>query len=115
MSFFDALGWAGAVMILGAYGLLTLGRWDAASLRYQVTNTVGAVALLVWAFSIAAWQSALINAVWGVYRSDDGGVTWRRINDDKHQFGGIGPIAADHNIAGRLYVGGGGRGVLFNH
>ena len=39
MSFFDALGWAGAVMILGAYGLLTLGRWDAASLRYQVTNT----------------------------------------------------------------------------
>jgi hypothetical protein len=66
MSFIDALGWAGAVMILGAYGLLTLGRWAADSLRYQVTNTVGAVALLVWAFSIAAWQSALINAVWAV-------------------------------------------------
>ena len=58
MSFFDALGWAGAVMILGAYGLLTLGRWDAASLRYQVTNTIGAVALLACGVSIAAWRSA---------------------------------------------------------
>ena len=57
----------------------------------------------------------VINGVWGVYRSDNGGGSWKRINDDKHQFGGIGPIAADQNIAGRLYVGGGGRGVLFNN
>jgi hypothetical protein len=66
MSLFDVLGWAGAVMILGAYGLLTIGRWESDSLRYQVTNALGAVALLVWATSIAAWQSALINAVWVV-------------------------------------------------
>lgn len=66
MSLFDVLGWVGAVMILGAYGLITLGRWRSDSLSYQVTNAVGAVALLVWACSIAAWQSALINAVWVV-------------------------------------------------
>jgi len=66
MSLFDVLGWAGAVVILGAYGLLTLGRWRSDALRYQVANTVGAAALLVWAVSIAAWQSALINAVWAV-------------------------------------------------
>lgn len=66
MSLFDVLGWVGAALILGAYGLLTLGRWESDALRYQVTNTVGAVALLVWACSIAAWQSALINVVWAV-------------------------------------------------
>jgi hypothetical protein len=66
MSVFDVLGWVGAVAILGAYGLLTWGRWAADSLRYQVTNAIGATALLAWAISIAAWQSALINAVWVV-------------------------------------------------
>jgi len=49
----------------------------------------------------------LDNGVWGVFRSDNAGGSWRRINDDRHQFGGIRPIAADQNIAGRLYIGGG--------
>jgi photosystem II stability/assembly factor-like uncharacterized protein len=50
-----------------------------------------------------------------VYRSDNGGGSWSRINDDQHQFGGIGVIAADQNIAGRLYIAGSGRGILFNN
>ena len=62
----DVLGWAGAVVILVAYGLLTVGRWRAESLRYQLANALGAAALLVWAVSITAWQSALLNAVWAV-------------------------------------------------
>jgi hypothetical protein len=66
MSFIDVLGWAGAIVILVAYGLLTAGRWAASSLRYQWANALGAAALLVWAISIAAWQSALLNAVWAV-------------------------------------------------
>ncbi|MCA0330546.1 MAG: hypothetical protein LCI03_11690 [Actinobacteria bacterium] len=64
MSVTDVLGWVGALGILGAYGLLTVGRWDSASLRYQGANTLFAVLLLVWAVSIAAWQSALLNGVW---------------------------------------------------
>src|SRR3954466_7604532 len=51
--------------------------------------------------------------VWGVYRSDDGGATWARFNDDAHQFGGIGVMAADQNIYGRIYVSGTGRGLLY--
>jgi hypothetical protein len=50
--------------------------------------------------------------VWGVYRSDDAGATWLRVNDDQHQFGGIGTMAADQNVYGRFYVSGGGRGIL---
>ncbi len=66
MSVTDALGWIGAVGVLLAYGLLTLGRWRAESLRYQVANAVFAGLLLVWAVSISAWQSALLNGVWGL-------------------------------------------------
>jgi hypothetical protein len=66
MSLIDVFGWLGAVVILAAYALLTVGRWDASSTRYQVANAAGAAALLVWAVSIAAWQSALLNAVWAV-------------------------------------------------
>lgn len=64
MTVTDAIGWIGALGVLAAYGLLTAGRWDSASLRYQGANTVFAALLLVWAISIAAWQSALLNGVW---------------------------------------------------
>jgi xyloglucan-specific exo-beta-1,4-glucanase len=57
----------------------------------------------------------VINGVWGVHRSDDGGATWTRFNDDAHQYGGIGPIAADQNTYGRLYVAGNGRGLSYSN
>jgi hypothetical protein len=57
----------------------------------------------------------VVNGVWGVYASDDGGVTWRRFNDDKHQYGGISQLAADQSVPGRLYMAGSGRGVLFSY
>lgn len=66
MTFVDLVGWAGALVVLGAYALLTAGRWRAEQLRYQAANALGAGALLVWAVSIAAWPSALLNAVWAV-------------------------------------------------
>ncbi len=64
MTVTDVLGWVGALGVLAAYGLLTVGRWESASMRYQGANTVFAALLLVWAISIAAWQSALLNGVW---------------------------------------------------
>ena len=65
-------------------------------------------------YSAAVYVVGVVGSVWGVYRSDDGGATWTRFNDDAHQFGGIGPIAADQNLYGRIYVGGAGRGVLYS-
>ena len=50
----------------------------------------------------------------GVFRSDDGGASWVRINDDQHQYGNIGQtIAGDPRIFGRVYVGTNGRGILY--
>lgn len=65
-------------------------------------------------YSAAVYMVGTINSVWGLYRSDDAGASWTRINDDNHQFGGIGQIAADNNIYGRVYISGGGRGLLYN-
>ena len=67
------------------------------------------------AYSAAVYVVGVVNSVWGVYRSDDGGASWTRFNDDEHQFGGIGVIAADQNTYGRIYVSGTGRGMLYSN
>ncbi|MDQ0025903.1 hypothetical protein J2X90_003726 [Variovorax paradoxus] len=67
------------------------------------------------AYSAAVYVVGVVNGVWGVYLSDDGGATWSRFNDDAHQFGGIGVMAADQNVYGRIYVSGTGRGVLYSN
>jgi xyloglucan-specific exo-beta-1,4-glucanase len=66
-------------------------------------------------YSAAVYVVGTVNGVWGVWRSDDGGATWARHNDDAHQFGGIGVIAADQNLYGRIYVSGTGRGMLYSN
>lgn len=51
----------------------------------------------------------------GLYRSDDAGETWVRINDDQHQFGGPGNaqiVSGDMNEYGRVYMSTVGRGVV---
>jgi hypothetical protein len=67
------------------------------------------------AFPAAVYVVGTIGGVWGVYRSDDGGTSWKRHNDDAHQFGGIGVMAADQNTYGRIYVSGTGRGLLYSN
>jgi photosystem II stability/assembly factor-like uncharacterized protein len=66
-------------------------------------------------YSAAVYVVGTINGVWGVYHSDDGGATWARFNDDAHQYGGIGMMAADWNTYGRIYFSGTGRGMLYTN
>jgi hypothetical protein len=66
-------------------------------------------------YSAAVYVVGVMDGVWGVFRSDDGGATWKRFNDDAHQFGGIGVMAADQNIYGRIYISGTGRGMLYSN
>ncbi|RAJ44824.1 cellulose binding domain-containing protein [Kitasatospora sp. SolWspMP-SS2h] len=62
----------------------------------------------------AMYTSAKIGGVRGLFRSDDAGASWVRINDDAHQWGWTGgPITGDPRIYGRVYVGTNGRGVLY--
>jgi xyloglucan-specific exo-beta-1,4-glucanase len=66
-------------------------------------------------YSAAVYVVGTVNGVWGVYRSDNGGSTWARFNDDAHQYGGIRTIAGDWNAYGRLYVSAPGRGVVYTN
>jgi hypothetical protein len=67
------------------------------------------------AYSAAVYVVGTRNGQWGVYRSDDGGATWTRFNDDAHQFGGVGAMAADWNTYGRIYVNGAARGIQYSN
>ncbi|MFS2139768.1 dockerin [Duganella sp. Dugasp56] len=66
-------------------------------------------------YSAAVYVVGAMNGVWGVYHSDDGGATWARFNDDAHQYGGIGVMAADWNTYGRIYFSGTGRGLVYTN
>jgi xyloglucan-specific exo-beta-1,4-glucanase len=51
----------------------------------------------------------------GLYRSDDAGVTWIRINDDAHEYGGPGNgefVFGDVNTYGRVFMSSAGRGLV---
>jgi photosystem II stability/assembly factor-like uncharacterized protein len=54
-----------------------------------------------------------IGDVTGFFRSDDVGATWVRINDAKHQYGFCSIITGDPRVYGRVYVGTGGRGIVY--
>jgi photosystem II stability/assembly factor-like uncharacterized protein len=49
----------------------------------------------------------------GVYRSDDVGATWVRVNDAQHQYGRCDCLTGDPRIYGRVYVGAFGRGAFY--
>ncbi|MBK8806722.1 MAG: hypothetical protein IPO21_08775 [Bacteroidales bacterium] len=51
----------------------------------------------------------------GIYKSDDAGATWVRVNDDNNEFGGPANgqfVLGDMNNIGRVYMSSAGRGVL---
>ncbi len=48
-----------------------------------------------------------------LFRSDDTGQSWVRINDDQHQFGWINHVTGDPRIYGRIYFGTAGRGIIY--
>jgi xyloglucan-specific exo-beta-1,4-glucanase len=61
----------------------------------------------------ALYLDGTVDGVPGIFRSDDTGATWVRINDDAHQYGWTGKaIAGDPRVYGRVYVSTNGRGIL---
>jgi xyloglucan-specific exo-beta-1,4-glucanase len=50
-----------------------------------------------------------------LYRSDDAGQSFVRINDDAHEYGGPGNgefVIGDANVYGRVYMSSAGRGLI---
>jgi len=60
----EAAGWAGAVLILLAYLLLSAGKLTGQSLVYQGTNIVGAAGFTINGWWHGALPSAALNVLW---------------------------------------------------
>jgi hypothetical protein len=66
--------------------------------------------------TVFIWARLTGAAFWGAYRSIDRGVTWLRVNDDLHQFGGPGNgnfVVGDMNVFGRFYMSTSGLGLIY--
>jgi len=66
----EVIGWAGAVLILGAYALLSSGKLRAETLTYHLMNILGAAGFVVNSGLNGAFPSAAMNVVWigiGIY------------------------------------------------
>lgn len=62
--FIEVVGWAGALLILAGYALLTSGRVTAKSPLYHWLNVFGAVGFIVNGIANHALPSAGLNIVW---------------------------------------------------
>ncbi len=63
-TFIDISGWTAAVLILGAYALLSFGKIPARSPVYQWMNIFGAVGFIINCSANGAWPSVALNIVW---------------------------------------------------
>lgn len=64
----------------------------------------------------ALYMWGTVGGVEGVFRSDNEGVSWVRINDDAHEFGGTGnanEVIGDPRVYGRVYMSTAGRGTVY--
>ncbi len=62
--FIDAIGWIGAVLVLIAYGLLSVKWMEGNTLSYQALNAAGAVMLVINSYYLGAYPSVGVNAAW---------------------------------------------------
>ncbi|HXM57317.1 MAG TPA: xyloglucanase [Candidatus Dormibacteraeota bacterium] len=62
----------------------------------------------------ALFTSGVVGGVHALFRSDDAGASWVRINDDQHQFASTNQaITGDPRIFGRVYVTTNGFGIVY--
>jgi hypothetical protein len=61
----------------------------------------------------ALYLSGQVAGTKGFFRSDDIGHSWVRLNDDAHQFGSVNIVKGDPRTFGRVYLGTGGRGIIY--
>ena len=61
---FDVVGWLGAAALLAAYGLVSAGRVEGKSRRFQLLNLLGSAGLAANSGFHGAWPSVALNLVW---------------------------------------------------
>lgn len=62
----EIFGWYGALAILGAYALVSLGQLPTDSFGYQFLNATGAIGMVMVSLHRKAYQPAVLNIIWVV-------------------------------------------------
>ena len=60
----DVLGWAGSILYLVAYALVSAKKTEGDSLLYQGMNICAGILLVVYTLSLGAYATTGLNAVW---------------------------------------------------
>lgn len=69
-TFIEVAGWSAALLILGAYALISSGKVTSRSALYQWMNILGALGFIVNCSWNGAWPSFGLNVAWfgiGIY------------------------------------------------
>jgi hypothetical protein len=115
-------GVTGDVWLTGGSSTGTSGIWHSTTSGAGFTQLSSVSAAINLGFGksatsggyMALYAIATVGGVQGVFRSDDEGATWTRINDDQHQWGNIGAaITGDPRTYGQVYIGTNGRGIIY--
>ena len=62
--FDEAIGWTGAILLMGAYMLSSFGFLSAQSYPYQLLNIFGALFIIYISYKKQAYQSVILNLMW---------------------------------------------------
>lgn len=62
----EVAGFAGMLLILGAYGLSSLRKIKANSRAYQVMNLCGSLLLIGYSLILSAWALVVLNVIWAI-------------------------------------------------
>jgi hypothetical protein len=87
--------------------------WTQINVAYANSVAVGAPSPWTHRNAVFLYGQTSSSAAMAIYRSDDDGQSWIRINDDRHQYGGPTLIQADTRVFGRVYLGMNGRGIVY--
>lgn len=60
----EAIGWVGAVLIVGAYSFNIYGIWKTSSRLYILCNLAGGVFFVINTFVHKAFPSMIVNIIW---------------------------------------------------
>lgn len=60
----DAIGIVGAALLLVAYFMATTKKWQTHTVKYQLSNLLAAILLVIYSFAKTAYVHVAINIVW---------------------------------------------------
>ncbi len=60
----EAIGWAGALILLVAYAMLSFKKIASDSMGYQNANIIAGALLTIYSFAKSAFASMFVNFIW---------------------------------------------------